>query len=106
MSVARYGAVTPPLFGRSRLAQSPLDTKIFTMDSNSPEANLRRVNAGALTWRGPARMLFARAAIARAFVGRSGELVDGSDRTPEYDFRPAVAIAELHDLATVLRNPE
>ena len=34
------------------------------MDANSYEANLRRRNAGALIWRGPALMLFARSACA------------------------------------------
>ena len=34
------------------------------MDANSNEALLRRLNAGTLTWRGPALMLFARAACA------------------------------------------
>src|SRR5829696_5560551 len=37
-----------------------------TMDPNSSEALLRRLNAGSLTWRGPALMLFARSACAVA----------------------------------------
>jgi hypothetical protein len=39
-------------------------TRIPFMDPNSREALLRRREAGTLTWRGPALMLFARAAIA------------------------------------------
>lgn len=38
------------------------DTTLGPMDPNSSAALFRRVDAGALTWRGPAVMLFARAA--------------------------------------------
>jgi uncharacterized protein len=40
------------------------ETRIPFMDPNSHEALLRRREAGTLTWRGPALMLFARAAFA------------------------------------------
>jgi membrane protease YdiL (CAAX protease family) len=39
------------------------ETRISVMDPNSREALLRRRDSGALTWRGPALMLFARAAL-------------------------------------------
>jgi|HigsolmetaAR203D_1030402.scaffolds.fasta_scaffold50389_2 hypothetical protein len=41
---------------------SPEDANTRSADSNSSEALVRRQVAGALTWRGPALMLFARAA--------------------------------------------
>ncbi len=59
------------------------------MDPNSYEALLRRLNKGALTWRGPALMLFARAACAvgaQAVV--AAVLALRSSPTPWHDAEP------------------
>ena len=48
----------------------PKETRIPFMDLNSHEALLRRREAGTLTWRGAALMLFAR------FVGSNAHLVN------------------------------
>ncbi|HEX5575108.1 MAG TPA: CPBP family glutamic-type intramembrane protease, partial [Gemmatimonadales bacterium] len=60
-----------------------------TMDPNSSEALLRRLDAGTLTWRGPALMLFARAACAvggQALVAAVFAL--RSSPTPWHDAEP------------------
>jgi uncharacterized protein len=62
---------------------------IGSMDSNSNEALLPRVNTGTLTWRGPALMLFARAACAvgaQALV--AGIFALRSSPTPWHDAEP------------------
>jgi uncharacterized protein len=62
---------------------------IATMDPNSHEALLRRLDAGTLTWRGPALMLFARAACAvgaQALV--AAVFARGSSPTPWHDAEP------------------
>jgi len=59
------------------------------MDPNSCEALLRRLHAGTLTWRGPALMLFARAACAvgaQALVAAVFAL--RSSPTPWHDAEP------------------
>lgn len=59
------------------------------MDSNSNEAILSRVNAGTLTWRAPALMLFARAAIAVVAQGLvAGIFALRSSPTPWHDAEP------------------
>jgi CAAX prenyl protease-like protein len=64
-------------------------TKRSTMDSNSNEAILFRVNAGRLTWRAPALMLFARAAIAVAAQGLVAAIFAlRSSPTPWHDAEP------------------
>jgi len=62
---------------------------IGSMDSSSNEALLSRVNTGTLTWRGPALMLFARAACAvgaQALV--AGIFALRSSPTPWHDAEP------------------
>jgi hypothetical protein len=59
------------------------------MNSNSNQALLRRLNAGTLTWRGPALMLFARpacAVAAQALVAAVFAL--RSSPTPRHDAEP------------------
>ncbi|HEX6537322.1 MAG TPA: CPBP family glutamic-type intramembrane protease, partial [Gemmatimonadaceae bacterium] len=65
------------------------ETRIPFMDPNSHEALLRRREAGTLTWRGPALMLFARAALgvgAQAVVAAVFAL--RASPTPWHDAEP------------------
>ncbi len=67
----------------------PEDTSVTTMDPNSSEALRRRQDAGTLTWRGPALMLFARTACAvgaQALVAAVFAL--RSSPTPWHDAEP------------------
>jgi hypothetical protein len=72
--------------------------------TNSPMALLRRRETGALTWRGPALMLFARAALA---VGAQGVVaavfvLNGSP-TPWHDAEPWLPVyGTLIDVGCVL----
>src|SRR4051812_31526091 len=56
----------PAARGRRRTRREPRTTSSGPMDGNSHVALIRRRDAGTLTWRGLALMLFARAACAVA----------------------------------------